>query len=350
MDIKYYYGCIYLEKDNEMEITNNQIIHLNPYLDIRNKVLFTKSQTVNFQNWNIKNNFIFPFYNDLLVNADTNAGSTLPENAFKEGFYEECPTNNYPDSNEFMTECNEQKKDTIKASQSILKIYHCMFRQFTNNEETGGAIYISINGNLNINIQESIHIYKCDFDGMAANKGGAIYISSTESNRLFNVEECRFKGCAQGWSSTVDLDTTCGGAIYIEANSFIIKITKCFFELNTCGNGAAICFMYESSTTSYDESEISDDYAMLIFDCIFVNNEAYNRGGAIYVSIKNGEPSKQIVITKCIFYSNSAKQLWDHKEAIKDNPEEGGVIAFIYEAPATLKQFETKVKILTTLF
>lgn len=77
---------------------------------------------------------------------------------------------------------------------------------------------------------------------------------------------------------------------------------------------------------------------MLIFDCIFVNNEALNRGGAIYVSIKNGEPSKQIEITKCIFYLNSAKQLLDHKEAIEDNPEEGGVIAFIYEAPAILHQ------------
>lgn len=65
-----------------------------------------------------------------------------------------------------------------------------MFWMFTNSEETGGAIYVSINGNLNINIQESIHIYKCNFDGMAANKGGAIYISSTESSRLFNVEEC----------------------------------------------------------------------------------------------------------------------------------------------------------------
>lgn len=172
---------------------------------------------------------------------------------------------------------------------------------------------------------------------MAADKGSAIYISSTESSRLFNVEECRFNGCMQGWSTTVDRDTTFGGAIYIEANSFIIKITKCFFKSNKCGNGAAICYIYESSTSLYDESEISGDYEMLIFDCIFVNNEAHNRGGAIYVSIKNGELSKQIEITKCIFYSNAAKQLINGREATKDNPEEGGVIAFIYEAPTILE-------------
>ena len=55
-----------------------------------------------------------------------------------------------------------------------------------------------------------------------------------------------------GWSTTVDRDTTYGGAIYIEANSFIVIITKCYFRSNTCGNGAAICFMYESSTSLYD--------------------------------------------------------------------------------------------------
>lgn len=146
---------------------------------------------------------------------------------------------------------------------------------FTGNiaTESGGAIYswgdFQVNGS--------------DFNQNTANRGGAIYIVNDGANIIRNS------------TFTGNKADTLGGAISVQEGTLQIDDSK--FEGNIAGTrGGAIHFHVDSNNTS-DESPMKSLY---IFNTDFINNDAKQDGGAIYVSVSQDPEirgSKEVRIT-----------------------------------------------------
>lgn len=111
--------------------------------------------------------------------------------------------------------------------------------------------------------------------------GGAIYIT----NAPLNLNSCSFYSCSSDRN---------GGAIYASytGNTCNLNINGCFFDDCSAGiDGGALYFINDKSTSSS------------IQNTKFFNNEAVQRGGAVYYS-----PCAKSSLTRCFFLNNTCSK------------------------------------------
>ena len=144
---------------------------------------------------------------------------------------------------------------------------------FTRNEASVGGVFGIMN-------QAKLGIARCLFeDNLAREKGGAIF----GDNIALQVQETTF----------VANNALHGGAMYVQANTQAL-LTNCKFHNNVAENaGGAIrgqCYvtleLHDTNFTSNKASQggvfdIIDQANLLITHCVFEDNEAHQRGGAI---------------------------------------------------------------------
>ena len=149
---------------------------------------------------------------------------------------------------------------------------------FKNNKATsgdGGAIYVNNNCDPEFD--------SCTFEGdTASNMGGAIYMDSVYS--YLKLNGCLFNKCSAKE----------GGAVY--AHQLSSSITRCNFTNNkaTSGDGGAL----------YVKNNDPDHYSIAceFVTCRFENNNAGNRGGAIFFGSKYSD----LKVSYCTFVDNHA--------------------------------------------
>lgn len=149
---------------------------------------------------------------------------------------------------------------------------------FKNNKATsgdGGAIYVNNNCDPEFD--------SCTFEGdTASNMGGAIYMDSVYS--YLKLNGCLFNKCSAKE----------GGAVY--AHQLSSSITRCNFTNNkaTSGDGGAL----------YVKNNDPENYSIAceFVTCRFENNNAGNRGGAIFFGSKYSD----LKVSYCTFVDNHA--------------------------------------------
>ena len=60
----------------------------------------------------------------------------------------------------------------------------------TDDNGKGGAVFISVSDKIISEKELPFKIYNCSFEKCNAIEGGAIYIESTESSRLYEIIDC----------------------------------------------------------------------------------------------------------------------------------------------------------------
>ncbi len=167
--------------------------------------------------------------------------------------------------------------------------------QFSNNySKRGGGIYCQSNS-INWKIED------CYFISNNANDGGALY-TLYSSLKIF---DCDF----------ISNESSKGGAVFINEDSSP-AFENCLFEMNKSNNGGAIynyhsgvisngsfpvasnCQFYSNYTTADGGAIFNDSCDIRVLDSIFLDNEAYNSGGAVLNSFSYSE------FFGCEFYNN----------------------------------------------
>jgi predicted outer membrane repeat protein len=161
----------------------------------------------------------------------------------------------------------------IYLANDIAIISNCKF--FNNYAEEGAAMYVfNINGATS-GTSDIVTIENCSFSNNAANNGGAVVLRVGASS---NITNCQFTSNTAEWR---------GGAIFIDygaTTSAPITIKTCTFSGNsTKGNGGAI----------YCDDMASQHNGTYWFvnSCVFTNNSATYRGGAISNFNSNNFPT-----------------------------------------------------------
>lgn len=73
-------------------------------------------------------------------------------------------------------------------SNTLCGIYYSTFYNLQLQKDSfGAAIYITTDQSIPTTLKEQVKIYKCNFTWCQADVGGAIYIKSTEINRIFDI-------------------------------------------------------------------------------------------------------------------------------------------------------------------
>lgn len=173
-----------------------------------------------------------------------------------------------------------------------LKVKGCTFIS-NKATQTGGSIYLKME---NREPSSPIKIDDCTFDSAQGVDGCSIYFDFTAatSNPSFKehsllINKCKFK------SNTASQN---GGSIYFKIKnvepSSSIKIDDCTFDSNMAVNGCSIYFDFTATTANPS----SKNQAMLINNCKFNQrgDATIKKGGSIYISIQNNEPSGSIEI------------------------------------------------------
>ena len=182
---------------------------------------------------------------------------------------------------------------------SIDQITDCVF--FENNSTAlGAAIYIESNSNTSM--------IRNIFSNNLANYGGAILLSTSQSNSLLIVSDCLFiENYAKISAGALFMDVHgnaviirsnfsnnfeySGGVIFLDnspLNSFI-EITECVFSENNSTSDGGVFYMRSSGNISVIRS-------------IFSNNFAYS-GSAI--SLFTQKPNSLLKLVDCIFNENN---------------------------------------------
>ena len=142
--------------------------------------------------------------------------------------------------------------------------------------------------------QGNIQVRNCTFRRNYAGGGGAVAIDCTLGGESLAVfRNCLFEG------NTASLRVvSSGAAVFIQGNSgaqIAPRFIGCTFKDNFCGNdGGAF------SATPTGEGTF---LAFEIDSCLFVNNRAADRGGAVWYRMSSGGESK-VVIKNSQFLSN----------------------------------------------
>ncbi len=135
-----------------------------------------------------------------------------------------------------------------------------------------------------------MHIYGAELsNNYASSNGGAIYQANSEYATIFMGQ-----GSAEGAIRFENnAAKTSGGAIYSNSLSSLIIYGGAVFENNRTekSNGGAICSIG----------------VLLAENTIFRNNEAYSKGGAVYLSYSNSSLTpRKSVLNNCTFENNTA--------------------------------------------
>jgi predicted outer membrane repeat protein len=174
-------------------------------------------------------------------------------------------------------------------------------------EEYGGAIYISINTEIN----------NCFFDRCVVvgnnewTEGGAIYIKDAS----VNISGCTFACCKSSIGGGGGISFSGGGELRIIDTSFLSCITYGIIEGSVGGSiridesrmyGKNCTFLngwsnYEGGGIGEVESTVEANDFIELEDCIFLSNYANLRGGAISLN------KISLKCRRCMFLHNEAK-------------------------------------------
>lgn len=281
-------------------------------------------------------NILFPYIENVLSNANY-----VSIDLFKKRVVNCPPTDDdltEGSSNRYICSMYNEDSDGPVNSLSVIGIFYSIFHGITNNEDKlGGAIFISTKKIISNDIKSPIKIYNSDFCVCKCSNGGSIYLESSETSRLFEIESCFFSG--NSYAKYNEKATSKGGAIFIDSGLSSFKISNSMFESNDCGEGGSIYFISNSteSISKIEESEIN--FALNITNCQFSYNRGHTNGGAIFISISNDGINMPIEIDGCTFVDNRAVEK-DYPYG--DEPENGGVIYFIDES-STKSLFENDI-------
>jgi gliding motility-associated-like protein len=157
---------------------------------------------------------------------------------------------------------------------------------------SGGGLYIDANPGGTADMQ----VRNCTFRNNYGGGGGGLAIDCVlggSSQAL--IYNCTFEG------NTASLRVvSTGAAVFMQGNSGAVlqpRFVKCTFQNNYCGNdGGAF------SATPTGEGSL---LAFEIDSCLFVNNRADDRGGALWYRMSSGGQSR-VVIKNTDFVSNHA--------------------------------------------
>lgn len=333
-----YFIILLLNGNRKLKMTNNQFKIADNVAATYVLYSNTDMSPEDYQKWTLENNCMKPLKKDIII--DTSEPTIIDK--FEECPAMQCPPVEDPNSKLYINNCDTiYDESTSNVKDSLISFYYCTFKGISNFDSgLGGAIYISTSNNIQKDIKLPLKIYNCEISTCYATKGGAIYIVSTENGRLIEIKDCTFTGNKCQFSETdAYSDDSYGGSIYINARLSSVLIVDSQFDANTAGNGGAICYETDSSSVASSknllEGEGEIDYSLKVTGCTFKLNEANNDGGALYVRLLNGDPSKKIEVEKCNFVQNKADES-DYDENIPDQilPESGGAIYFEYNHKA----------------
>lgn len=277
------------------------------------------SQLTDISGFTFEDNILFPYQESALSNV-----KALSIDMFKERSIKCPPENESPET--FLCTSYDKESDGPINSYFIIGVYHCIFHRISNtNDKLGGAIFISTRKIIiSSDTTSPIKIYHSDFCHCKCSNGGAIYLESSETSRLFDVKNCFFSSNSYGKYNEKDISK--GGSIFINSGLASYQISDCLFEYNSCGEGAAIYFISNTTHASLMHSKSDEyDFALKIVECKFSYNRGFTNGGAIFITICNDELVKPIEISQCIFVDNRADEK-DYQDA--DLPENGGAIYY----------------------
>lgn len=254
-------------------------------------------------------------------------GSTnIPSGTFGNAPDLECPVpegiTTTPD-NFYCGNIGDPQKHTLLTSNSFVQIYYSSFSKIKNLNEigNGGAIYLSISDLSNVDESVSVKFYHSVFKCCYAKNGCAIYLESSDTNRLFDFYQCSFDN---NKNLVYDAkESQAGGAIYIKSAASCFKFSDCLFSDNAALDGGAIYYLSEGQS-----SADMNNFALQFINCYFCQNGFFNAGGAIHISIKNNKLPRSIDINHCDFISNEDGD----DDPIVDAPEFGGAIYYSYNS------------------
>jgi predicted outer membrane repeat protein len=183
-------------------------------------------------------------------------------------------------------------------------VYNSTFSR--NSGKKGASIYCEESAHLNI--------YNCSFTGGFSKNGNDIY---ADKNAVVTIHNS-IMGNAYGKTGLIVIkksylymyDTIISGARSIDTAGVInvdkestVEIYRCIFDKNSA-TGGTLLFNEKNEMGDGDGGAIvieKDARNVIIKDCVFKNNVAKNRGGAIYV-----ESNTAITIDNCTFFNNQA--------------------------------------------
>ena len=164
-------------------------------------------------------------------------------------------------------------------------------------------------------------VYTTTFLECDADYGCAIYLESSDPNRLFDFNHCSFD--FNKFFTTDGPFAKAGGALYIKSSVSCFKFTSCTFTSNAASDGGAIYYISEESSSDNNNVD-RNKFAIQINDCCFYSNVNTNTGGAISISIKTNESPRPVEIKKSVFLDNKS----DEDDPTIDAPEYGGAIYY----------------------
>lgn len=100
--------------------------------------------------------------------------------------------------------CHGDINKRVVATNLCLMVYYCKF-ETTTTSSNGGAIYISIDSQIQEVNKGDYIIERCTFNKCTGNMGGSIYMRQTKSYASIHVTNTIFKQCKSNSN---------GGAIY----------------------------------------------------------------------------------------------------------------------------------------
>ena len=203
---------------------------------------------------------------------------------------------------------NNSTGGALAIRESEAQISYC---EFVNNSAThGGAIHMggsaygvsikhcsfianrAIGGGSGGAIRGPAHVEHSTFTGNSAGSGGALY----SSTGVIRVTDCVFSNNVADRSPPF---RSSGGAISTYIGSVTAK--SCVFEGNSADDGGAVGALHDLMG--------APGYWARFENCVFVNNSARERGGAIYVvgeATWTYDYTLYVEVTNCSFGGNEA--------------------------------------------
>lgn len=293
------HGCfiyVHFNSKSIFDFNNNQIIIDGSLDSAENLFVFDCSSSSSFKgSWSIFDNCLSP-PNDHFIKSENIPDGFIDDLdlAFKDiCLTAECPSmidgstvlwdGNYKETDVFenlnVYACGQYLDTHVQLERCLLRIYHCIFSSCRpDSAHKGGAVYIQTDNSMTQESNEAVEIFNCQFNGCEEDSGGALYIESSDSSRLFDIRGCTFdhnKAISSGSAPGS------GGSIYV--NAALINIENCIFSWNTAKNGASV---YVMSHAPHVESQ-----SIVIIGCSFEKNEAEIDGGDIYYEYSSSRSS-----------------------------------------------------------
>jgi parallel beta-helix repeat protein/predicted outer membrane repeat protein len=121
---------------------------------------------------------------------------------------------------------------------------------------------------------DSSHVEDSVFEGNRARRGAGIHNWRTEAR--FTIEDSEFRG---------NEASDCGGGISFDNSPYRISLRRLTFEGNTAVDGAAVCtdLVFRDPDDVGGQEDYYQDTVLGLSSLLFIDNEAADDGGAIYV-------------------------------------------------------------------